>query len=726
MNGQLASTWPTEMDNLPTAAGRRGKKISIVDDVDAKPEFRASEHPGAVQIPAIRPGTPPLGAALAYGQSGLYVVPTDPDEIKNPGSVLGARWPEQSTRDPKLIEQWWTDNPDYGIAFHVGRSGAVVFDLDRSDAADVPAEILSALRLGRIQLTRTDNDVRGHYVFAAAPGEFGNSAGGFSPYGEVRGRNGVIIVQPSPHPESDGWYRWQSTGPLEPLPDVLRDLLRRTPGSRGRERVIRSTTNDSRENIDALTDSEFAVFLSEYTSEHRPEALNGPINDFHRAIDAGASRHNTICDMLTWAFREAMAGCYTARQAYDQLYEQFLAAKPDQTATEFDDLARWAAAQAQLDDPTDTFVRVYRNEISEQVTRLRVRDIAQRIYSSERARNQLDVNAERAVNGKTFLTDSVVNHALWGLDEQILWASGEGFMIAGPQGVGKSTVAQQLFLSRLGIGEPELFGFPIAPDHRPVLYLAMDRPAQIRRSLARMVDLSDESVAQVLQNNLVVWTGPVPFDAAESPKEFAAWVKLRGREPGLVVVDSLKDLATGLATDEVGSGLNEAMQRVLADGTEVVLLHHLRKANAQNPRPDKLDDIYGNAWLTAGLGSIILLWGQPGAKTVELRHLKQPQEAVGPLAVSHSHQAGQSVAADPIERLKELARNAGQDGFTHDEAIQALYSAERGDPTFASAKAKARRKLDQLKESGHLTYVPGGSGGAGGGGRPARWISRGE
>jgi hypothetical protein len=55
-----------------------------------------------------------------------------------------------------------------------------------------------ALWRGRIQLTRRGKSARGHYVFATKPGEFGNSAGAFMRYGEVRGRNGVIIAEPDP------------------------------------------------------------------------------------------------------------------------------------------------------------------------------------------------------------------------------------------------------------------------------------------------------------------------------------------------------------------------------------------------------------------------------------------------------------------------------------------------------------------------------------------------
>lgn len=104
----------------------------------------------------------------------------------------------------------------------------------------------------------------------------------------------------------------------------------------------------------------------------------------------------------------------------------------------------------------------------------------------------------------------------------MLRAPGEGLMIVGPQGVGKSTIAQQLWLARMKLRDTELLGFPVAADDRPILYLAMDRRAQIRRSLARMVDLDDPTTRGRLSTQLIVWPGPSPLKANESPKAFTS------------------------------------------------------------------------------------------------------------------------------------------------------------------------------------------------------------
>ena len=44
--------------------------------------------------------------------------------------------------------------------------------------------------------------------------------------------------------------------------------------------------------------------------------------------------------------------------------------------------------------------------------------------------------------------------------------------------------------------------------------------------------------------------------------------------------------------------------------------------------------------ITAGAGSVVLLWRQPGDAIIELVHLKQPAEEVGPLRFLHEQETG--------------------------------------------------------------------------------------
>ncbi len=353
---------------------------------------------------------------------------------------------------------------------------------------------------------------------------------------------------------------------------------------------------------------------------------------------------------------------------------------------------------------------------------LRVAARARELHQQEKAREQLAAATVHVVDGAEFLVEDSHPEPLWGEGDRVLWARGEGLMICGPQGVGKSTIAQKIMFARAGLTEPSLFGFPVEPDDRPILYLAMDRPPQISRSMRRMVDTSNAEVLADLRKHLRVHKGPPPFDAARVPGLFAEWVQTVGDSPGLVIVDSLKDLAAGLTTDEGGGGVNAAMQAVLADGTEFIDLHHQRKANADNPKPARLSDVYGSTWLTSGHGSVLLAWGSAGDETIELTHLKQPQEKVGPLIVNHSHADGASQVVDHGAALLGLALTAGADGITEARAVWALFGTDPDDEFYSNHKKSVRRRFDKLTNDGVVRHEPGKRGGLGGGGSAARWV----
>jgi hypothetical protein len=331
------------MGIITASVDNTGIELPMIGGIPVYPIFGGTVP--AVDRPLCIPdvtGLTPLRAALAYALAGWYVLPTDPADIKNPGSIVRGRWHEHSSRDTAQIRRWWAEHPDAGIALHVGRSGAVAFDLDRDDPDTLPDELWTGLQRGQEQRTRRGESVRGHCVFAAQPGEFGNSAGGFMRYGDVRGRNGVIIAEPTPHADG-GCYRWTGPGPVPALPDELRELL-----------------SAAVDHADPKTPAELVTFLDAHSGDDRPHALKGQLTDFANKIAEGASRHNAMCAALVWAFREVIAGCYPARRAYDELATAFAEAKPEAGPGEFDRMAQWAAAQAENADPAETLARLDR------------------------------------------------------------------------------------------------------------------------------------------------------------------------------------------------------------------------------------------------------------------------------------------------------------------------------------------------------------------------------
>jgi replicative DNA helicase len=297
----------------------------------------------------------------------------------------------------------------------------------------------------------------------------------------------------------------------------------------------------------------------------------------------------------------------------------------------------------------------------------------------------------RLIDGASFIFDEPPGvPAVWGKDQAVAWVKGEGLLLVGPDGVGKTTLMQQLILARVGV-QTDLLGMEVEPAEGPILYIAADRPRQAARSFARMVTEED---ARELERRLIVWKGPLPFDLTKSPQRLAEFVRSCGA--GTVFVDSLKDVALDLSKDEVGSRVNLAVQEVIAADIELCAGHHQRKETASGGKPRHLADVYGSRWLTAGMGSVVLLWGEPGDLVVEFVHLKQPAEEVGPLTVVHDHAHGHSSVQEGVD-LEHLLWNTAAAGLTAPDAAGLLFATMT--PT-ANQIQKARRRLNRLVDNG--------------------------
>src|SRR5690606_11186386 len=152
--------------------------------------------------------------------------------------------------------------------------------------------------------------------------------------------------------------------------------------------------------------------------------------------------------------------------------------------------------------------------------------------------------------------------------------------------------------------------------------------------------------------------------------------------------DSLKDVSREISSEESGLAIKRAYSQAIAAGVQVALLHHDRKIAQDSKRKIlKLADVYGSRWITAGAGSVIALNGGSGDPIIDLRHLKQPDEEVGPLSAAFDFETGDMTIQAGTDILEVIARTPG--GMPALDAARILYETDQ--PTRAE-KERARRK----------------------------------
>jgi P4 family phage/plasmid primase-like protien len=296
-----------------------------------------------LRVPEINDSMDIVQAALAYAGSGWYVVPVAPD-TKAP-TPLGKGWQHKTMRDPKEIVAAFAGT-NYELGLHVGRSGAVAFDLD--EPTMVPEPLWDAISETEppFQSSRDNVDHKGHYLFRVPEGRFiGNGRGDVlhpvhgKQWGEVRGASGIIVVQPSRHVKPHGRYEWITIGEVPDMPDYLARLL-----------------PDGTPSEDAVSDKAVQRFLEAYATGSNPALAKSCIDNLVRGM-ANGSRHEALLEALAWACRDIHAGLIDGPATIDAMRGLFLEAMRGESgrfpAEEFNGVLSWAVGQALSIDPDE-------------------------------------------------------------------------------------------------------------------------------------------------------------------------------------------------------------------------------------------------------------------------------------------------------------------------------------------------------------------------------------
>lgn len=620
-------------------------------------------------------GMSTLDKALTASRYGLRVFPVQ-TEHKTP--MPGYGWLELASSQTNHVvedftraEELWGDN--VSVAWALGIDGYMAVDIDVDDHPIWLSELVT-----HAAISQTKRGI--HLIFKFNGFECGNGTSRFPTqgWGEVRGKGGYIVIA---GPDRIGLDVAQlgHAAPF-PYPDWLTEYGGRT---------------------DVATKEEVAEFIAAHKTASRPnkiESIRKACADWNPNLagDPRKGRHPYAVWLLTAAAEDALDGYYSFGEAAMIVKNWWQSVTPpERHGREFNGIVTWAVGRVLAKgsitpDPTDEPNGDEPLGLLDGITSPQTPSLL--------------------VDGASWLLDEQTETvARWGSGSDILWAQGESMMLVGPPGVGKTTLMAQVLGGLIGVFDTVL-GYPVLPANK-VLYLAMDRPRQIQRALARTFH---ESHREALAAHLIVHRGPLASDLGKNPKLLLDLALEAGLQAGdVVIIDSLKDAAVKLSDDEVGGNVNRAIQWCNAADIDVGSLHHQRKGQG-GEKPTTLEDVYGNTWLTAGSGSVVLLWGEAGSETVELSHLKQPADPVGPLRVEHDHHVGMSRVERGFDALAFL--RSRPEGVTVGQTAQA----EHGIIVSAgSAKwKKTERRLRALvrdghavsttqdRVGGHVTYTP--------------------
>jgi hypothetical protein len=257
----------------------------------------------------------------------------------------------------------------------------------------------------------------------------------------------------------------------------------------------------------------------------------------------------------------------------------------------------------------------------------------------EEERSNIAASSMRVSGG--YLFDLPADAPIWGTRRDVLSAEGQGWMICGPDGRGKTSVAAQYAKARLGLAS-EMWDLPVKalPEDRSVYYLAADRPRQMMEAFMRGVG---PSLREVLDRRLFVHRGPSPYRLSRDSGQSWLLREIEETRAGLVVFDARKDIGNTLDGEDV-TGVARMIQLLVASDVEVLVLAHPHKRRRNGP--PTLEDVSGFSGVYNGLGSVLFLDSRKaGDALVEVHHVKPIREPLPMFRVLHDHSTGCSARA---------------------------------------------------------------------------------
>lgn len=198
----------------------------------------------------------------------------------------------------------------------------------------------------------------------------------------------------------------------------------------------------------------------------------------------------------------------------------------------------------------------------------------------------------------------------------------QGYMLlTGPAGVGKTQFSLRWAIN-LALGRSFL-GHEIAKPYRILFWsMEMGHP-DLKFFLSTMCQgMSQDDLLLLEQNLLIAPLGESFYlDMTKTQEQFKEIIS--EFKPDGVFLDSMGSSASGAITDE-------STVRAIMDFNDVLrqrygvftwFIHHMRKAQGDNKKPNKQSDVYGNIYLVNRATSVYCLW--PSGSSIDVIPLKK-------------------------------------------------------------------------------------------------------
>lgn len=204
----------------------------------------------------------------------------------------------------------------------------------------------------------------------------------------------------------------------------------------------------------------------------------------------------------------------------------------------------------------------------------------------------------------------------------------QGYMLlTGPAGTGKTQFSLRVAIS-LALGR-DFLGMEITRPHRVLFWSLEMGHSDLKYFVSTMVqNLTDEDLL-VLEKNLIL----APVGEAfylDNAKGQEAFKNIISSIPNLdtVFIDSMGSCTSGALSDETSvkalMDFNDNLRNSM--GIATWYIHHNRKAQGENKKPNKLSDVYGNVYIVNRATSVYCLW--PDGSGIQVIPLKKRLSAM--------------------------------------------------------------------------------------------------